>query len=85
MNLTTIVVPNSDLLHNHQAEIAEALGKLGWVVHGDLDNLAPALDEAEILRETRNTVRKTKLESTSSAVPGGFSYILEREAGLSVD
>jgi beta-1,4-N-acetylglucosaminyltransferase len=31
-----IVVPNTDLLHNHQVELAEELAKQEYVVHGDL-------------------------------------------------
>jgi beta-1,4-N-acetylglucosaminyltransferase len=31
-----IVVPNTDLLHNHQVELAEELANQGYVVHGDL-------------------------------------------------
>jgi beta-1,4-N-acetylglucosaminyltransferase len=31
-----VVVPNTDLLHNHQVELAEELAKQEYVVHGDL-------------------------------------------------
>ena len=31
-----IVVPNTDLLHNHQVELAEELAKQNYVVHGKL-------------------------------------------------
>ena len=32
-----IVVPNPDLLNNHQVELAEALAAQGYVVHGHLE------------------------------------------------
>ncbi len=31
-----VVVPNTDLLHNHQVELAEELAKQEYVVHGNL-------------------------------------------------
>lgn len=36
-----IVVPNTDLLHNHQAELAEVLAEQEYVVHGTLEYAAP--------------------------------------------
>lgn len=36
IDLPTIVVPNTELLHNHQLELAEVLAEQNYVVHGDL-------------------------------------------------
>lgn len=49
--LPCIVVPNTDLLENHQAELAEVLAEQDYVVHGKLDDLSPALFYAEKLRD----------------------------------
>lgn len=46
-----IVIPNEDLLDNHQVELAEALAQMEYVVHGKLNNLARALEDAEVLRK----------------------------------
>jgi len=32
-----IVVPNTDLLHNHQLELAKVLAEQKYVVHGKLE------------------------------------------------
>lgn len=45
-----VVVPNTDLLDNHQVDLAEELAKHGYVVHGNLecaDGGAP--NETEVL------------------------------------
>ncbi|KAI7233153.1 hypothetical protein KC330_g5507 [Hortaea werneckii] len=46
-----IVVPNPDLLDNHQVELAEALAEQDYVVHGKLEQLPKALQDAEQLRQ----------------------------------
>ena len=51
ISIPLIVVPNASLLDNHQVELAEALAEQEYVVHGRLDDLAGALQEAEDLRK----------------------------------
>ena len=42
-----IVIPNEQLLDNHQAELARELNRLGYVVHAKIDGLGAALEEVE--------------------------------------
>ena len=51
ISVPLIVVPNPDLLDNHQIELAEVLSEQEYVVYGHLDNLTQALEDAEMLRK----------------------------------
>ncbi|EME46670.1 glycosyltransferase family 1 protein [Dothistroma septosporum NZE10] len=51
ISVPLIVVPNEELLDNHQVELAEALAEQEYVVHGRLKQLAKALKDAEVLRK----------------------------------
>lgn len=55
MSVPLVVVPNTDLLDNHQVELAQALAEQDYVVQGDKDNLAKALEEAEVLRKKQKS------------------------------
>ncbi|EME83265.1 glycosyltransferase family 1 protein [Pseudocercospora fijiensis CIRAD86] len=50
ISVPLVVVPNEELLNNHQVELAEALAEQEYVVHGKLDKLAQVLEDAEQLR-----------------------------------
>ena len=51
LSVPLIVVPNTSLLDNHQVELAEALAEQEYVVHGRLEDLVQALEDAEKLRK----------------------------------
>ena len=43
-----VVVPNTDLLHNHQLELAQELARLQYVVHGKLEYVSATQSLLEI-------------------------------------
>lgn len=45
------MVPNTDLLDNHQLELAEALAEQNYVVHGDLKKLGESIPQVEQQRQ----------------------------------
>lgn len=45
-----IVVPNTALLDNHQEELAVAMDMAGYVIHGNVDHLAPAIKASDGFR-----------------------------------
>jgi len=74
-----IVVPNTDLLHNHQLELAEELATQGYVVHGKLANLAAAVQEAETLRRRKN--EWPPVNSGDKAQQRGLAGVMDDEMG----
>lgn len=74
-----VVVPNTDLLHNHQVELAEELARMGYVVHGNLNDLAAAIPEAEKLR-----IRKSQWPPPNSGdetCNRGLAGVIDDEMG----
>lgn len=45
-----IVVPNTALLDNHQEELAVAMERANYVIHGNVEDLAPAIKASEDFR-----------------------------------
>ncbi|KAK5120704.1 hypothetical protein LTR85_006062 [Meristemomyces frigidus] len=75
-----IVVPNSELLDNHQVELAEALAEQEYVVHGTLSGLPQALQDAEKLRQ-----RQKEWPPVNSGVhrqAKGLKGVLDEEMGF---
>ena len=54
ISVPLIVVPNAELLDNHQVELAEALAEQEYVVYGKLESLVQTLKDAEMLRDRHN-------------------------------
>jgi len=73
-----IVVPNEELLDNHQVELAEALAEQEYVVHGKLTDLAAALKEAEVLRQRQ----RSWPPPNSGEQAKGLKGVLDEEMGF---
>jgi UDP-N-acetylglucosamine transferase subunit ALG13 len=43
MDVPLVVVPNPDLLDNHQVELADVLAEQGYVIRGTLGYVMPSL------------------------------------------
>jgi len=77
-----IVVPNSDLLDNHQVELAETLAEQEYVVHGRLENLAQALEDAEGLRNKQKSWPPPNSGVHWQAKDVGLKGVLDEEMGF---
>ncbi|RMZ12844.1 hypothetical protein D0860_02776, partial [Hortaea werneckii] len=75
-----IVVPNPDLLDNHQVELAEALAEQAYVVHGKLEQLPKALQDAEQLRQRQKVWPPVNAGVQREAK--GLKGILDEEMGF---
>jgi len=75
-----IVVPNPDLLDNHQVELAEALAEQDYVVHGKLEQLPKALQDAEQLRQRQKAWPPVNAGVQREAK--GLKGILDEEMGF---
>ncbi|OAP65594.1 hypothetical protein AYL99_01566 [Fonsecaea erecta] len=78
-----VVVPNTDLLHNHQVELAEALAEQEYVIHGKLDNLAGSIASAEDLR--RKMKQWPPLRSGEEKYKRGLEDVIAEEMGWQMD
>ena len=76
----TIVVPNNTLLDDHQTELAEALAAQEYVIHGRLENLGEALQEAETLRVKQKSWPPVNAGVQRQAK--GLKGILDEEMGF---
>ncbi|KAI9882555.1 MAG: hypothetical protein M1823_005702 [Watsoniomyces obsoletus] len=53
LDVPLIVVPNPDLLDNHQLGLAKELDRQGYAVHGDLSDLPAAIRRVERLKQSK--------------------------------
>ncbi|THY95924.1 hypothetical protein D6C93_04900 [Aureobasidium pullulans] len=83
IDVPLIVVPNSELLDNHQVELAEALAEQEYVVHGKLEDLPQALRDAEKLRVRQNTW--PPVNSGTHRQSKGLAGVVDEEMGFSVE
>ncbi|KIX95302.1 uncharacterized protein Z520_08819 [Fonsecaea multimorphosa CBS 102226] len=77
-----VVVPNTDLLHNHQVELAEALAEQEYVIHGKLDNLAGSIASVEELR--RKMKQWPPLRSGEEKYKRGLEDVIAEEMGWQI-
>ncbi|EMC92435.1 glycosyltransferase family 1 protein [Baudoinia panamericana UAMH 10762] len=80
ISVPLIVVPNADLLDNHQVELAEVLAEQDYVVYGKLESLDKALGEAEVWRK-----KQRQWPPTNSGVhrhANGLKGVMDEEMGF---
>lgn len=78
-----VVVPNTDLLHNHQVELAEVLAEQDYVVYGNLDRLSASIAEVEALR--RKMKQWPPLRSGEEKYKRGLQEVVAEEMGWQID
>ncbi|KAG0130173.1 glycosyl transferase [Tuber indicum] len=70
-----VVVVNGALMDNHQKELAEELGSVGYLVEGSVENLHEAAKKAETF----------EFKHFPAGGSGKFCDILDEEVGLNLD
>ncbi|OAG44340.1 hypothetical protein AYO21_01336 [Fonsecaea monophora] len=83
VSVPIVVVPNPELLHNHQVELAEALAEQEYVIHGKLDNLAASIASVEDLR--RKMKQWPPLRSGEGKYKRGLEDVVADEMGWQID
>ncbi|KAI4716051.1 hypothetical protein E4T48_07731 [Aureobasidium sp. EXF-10727] len=83
VDVPLVVVPNSELLDNHQVELADALAEQEYVVHGKLENLPQALLDAEKLRLRKKVW--PPINSGTHRQTKGLAGVVDEEMGFLVD
>jgi beta-1,4-N-acetylglucosaminyltransferase len=78
-----VVVPNTDLLHNHQVELAEALAEQEYVIHGSVAALSLAVEKAEALRS--KSKQWPPLRSGEERYKRGLQDVMYEEMGWQID
>ncbi|EXJ73854.1 uncharacterized protein A1O5_03616 [Cladophialophora psammophila CBS 110553] len=78
-----VVVPNTDLLHNHQVELAEALAEQEYVIHGKLGSLADSIASVEELRKRMK--KWPPLRSGEEKYRRGLEDVIAEEMGWQID
>ncbi|CAI6320363.1 unnamed protein product [Periconia digitata] len=79
-HISLIVVPNKQLLDNHQEELADAMEKSRYLLKGDVTDLAPAIQRSEGFRAEMNQFPPTtsgKHRETKS-----FAAIMDETLGF---
>ncbi|KIV96527.1 hypothetical protein PV10_00379 [Exophiala mesophila] len=78
-----VVVPNTDLLHNHQLELAEVLEQQEYVIHGKLDDLKSSIPQVEALR--KKSRQWPPLRSDAHKYKNGLTDVIAEEMGWQMD
>jgi len=80
IGVPTIVIPNPTLLDNHQVEFAEVMAKMGYAVHGNLDNLSESLADSDAL--TKKNTEGLPVNSGVHRQAPGLVGVIDEELGI---